>query len=105
MPVRIRNIRRTLNLLTFVVYPLGGFLLAALGVFHWVLALLIFPWLFVMGLLTTRIRCPGCDTPVGWHKYRLFGFDFEGWSPFTPGRCEWCGHDLTRRESTGPDSR
>lgn len=102
----MRNITRTRNILSFVGWPVGGFLLGVLGfVVHWTLALLVFPWAYVIDYLTTRIRCPSCDTPVGWHKYKLFGSEFEWWSPFTPGRCEWCGHDLTGRESTGPDNR
>ncbi|GEM_PF-2620228 len=94
------NIRRTLNVLTFVVYPAGGFLLGYLGVVvHWVLALLVLPWACLMGFVTTRIRCPNCGVPVGWHTYRLLGARlFEWWSPFTPRRCEWCGHDLTGAE-------
>jgi hypothetical protein len=89
-----------MNLLTFAVYPIGGFFLAYLAVVvHWVLVLLIFPWVCLMGFLTTRIRCPNCNVPVGWHKYRFLAFRYDYWSPLTPRRCEWCGSDLTGREA------
>jgi hypothetical protein len=100
-----RNIRRTMNLLILVAHPVGCFFFAFLGVLiHWTLAFLAFPWLGLIGLLATGIRCPKCQVPVGWHTYRFLAFRYEYWSPFTPRRCERCGYDLTGREKGGKEA-
>jgi hypothetical protein len=90
------KIRKTRNLLFFVAYPLGGFFGGYLGfTVHWSLVLLVFPYVALLQFLTSRIRCPNCNTPVGWHKYRIRNFTVaEWWSPITKRRCEHCGHEF-----------
>lgn len=79
----------------FVVYPVAGVLFGILGfVIHWMLALLLIPLALAVGYYSTTIQCPNCKTPVGWHRFNMFGFTFHGWSPITPKKCERCGHDL-----------
>jgi len=89
-----------MNLLTFGVYPLGGFSLAWLGAaVHWGFALLIIPWLYLMAFLHKSIRCPNCGVSVGRRKHRILDVEFEAGPIFAPRRCERCGYDLTGRDA------
>ena len=95
----IRNVRRTRNIVSFVILPAGFFLLGYLGAtVYWVFGLLSLPYGCLMAFLASRIRCPNCSTPVGWHKYNILGVRFEAWSLLTPQHCEHCGYDLTGRD-------
>lgn len=89
-----------MNLLMFVVFPLGGFSLFWLGAaVHWVFALLAFPWAYLIVFLQKSIRCPKCGVSVGWRKYRILDVEFDSGPVFAPRRCEHCGYDLTGREA------
>jgi hypothetical protein len=103
--MRAMTIRMKRNLLIFVAWPVGGALFGYLGfVIHDVVALMIFPWAFLIRRWTSRMRCPSCNVPVGWHRYKYGG---EYWSPLTPKRCERCGHSLTETPETpgGPEDK
>ncbi len=98
------NITRRSNVLTFLVTPAVGFALGSLGIFvHWTLVFLVFPWLLLMHVVTSRIRCPNCQTPVAWRRHTFGKFGFEWWSPYTSRHCQWCGHDLTGGEGKGKE--
>jgi len=87
--------RRTSNILSFVIFPAGSLPLFLLGAaVHWIFAALVLPFVCLMGLWGSRIRCPKCNTPVDWHKYRILGFELEWWSALTPRYCEHCSYDL-----------
>jgi DNA-directed RNA polymerase subunit RPC12/RpoP len=91
------------NMLVFVIWPSGCLLLGILGVtWHWIFAVLLFAFMFLLDHLTRRIRCPKCGTPVGWHRYAFAGLEFEWWSPLARRRCEHCGHDLAASERGDP---
>jgi hypothetical protein len=96
------SIKRTMNLLMFVVFPAGVFLFGYLGaVVHWVLALLAFPWAYLVVFLQKSIRCPRCGVSVGRRKHRILDVEWDAGPVFAPRRCEHCGYDLTGREGGG----
>jgi hypothetical protein len=92
-----RNIKRTLALLTLLVFPAGGFLLGYLGaVVQPVLAFLAIPWTYFIAHLHKMLgRCPKCGRSAGWRTYRFLGQEFEGGWPLVGRYCEHCGYDLT----------
>jgi DNA-directed RNA polymerase subunit RPC12/RpoP len=94
----VRSVRATRNGLLVTTF-VGTFAVGCLAAAAYdALAFLVFPFVLVISYLASRIRCPNCETPVGWHTYRVLGATFEWWSALTPKRCEHCGYDLTRRE-------
>jgi len=92
-----RNIRRTLAVLTLLVFPAGGFLLGYLGAaVDPGLALLGIPWAYLIAYLHKLIgRCPRCGRSAGWRTYRVLGQQFEGGWPLVGRYCEHCGYDLS----------
>jgi hypothetical protein len=89
-----------MNLLSFVLFPAGVLLFGYLAVVvHWLLALLGFPWLYLMDFLEKSMRCPNCGVSVGRRKYKVLDVDFEAGPIFAPRRCQHCGYDLTGREA------
>lgn len=87
------NIRTKRNIIIFAIYPVLGFSIGYIGVaIHWIFALLIFPLSIYIQYITSKLRCPKCNIPVGWHKYKIFIFEFNWWSPITKKICEHCGY-------------
>ena len=96
------SVRAKARLLNFVASPLGFLSLGLLGMLvHPLFVFLAFAYMLVVHSYSMRIRCPDCATPVGWHMYRFLGLRFEWWNPYVPKQCEWCGHDLTQKQSKG----
>lgn len=55
--------------------------------------LLMFGWVFVGSYLVKSVRCPRCDTPVGyWGKIGLLPVH----TAVARGRCRNCDFDLTK---------
>ncbi len=89
------NIRKKRNILIFVIFPIAVCLCGLLGAkYHWALAFLTYPLMLLILGAAAKIRCPNCGVPVGKHKYKLMGYVYYSWSPFTKKSCDNCGYPL-----------
>ena len=85
------------NLLVFVAFPVGFIFIALMAVFiKDVLGLLVFPYVIIMDYLSRQLICTKCNTPLGWHEYKVLWFSFMWWSPLSPKICEHCDHDFRK---------
>ena len=92
LDMKIHNRR---NILSFIVVPLGCLSFVCLGVgVHWILALLVFPFVLIAKWFDQEIVCQNCGKPIGKHYDGAFGFRFVWWSPFTGRQCHHCGKNF-----------
>ena len=85
------------NFVVFVAFPAGFIFIALMAVYiKDVLGFLIFPYVIIIEYFSRRFICPNCNTPLGWHKYKIFGFSFMWWSPLSPKTCEHCDFDFRK---------
>ncbi len=96
-----KNVRRTYNLIGFVAFPVGFFLIGCLAVLvHGIVSLLIFPWLYFINIWQISLRCPNCGTRIRRPLRHIHSLemDFIMGPYIAPKHCEHCGFDLTGRE-------
>ena len=85
------------NILSFVIFPLGVFIIGIVATLSYdAIVVLAFPYVVIVEYFSRKIICPNCAKPLGWHKYKVFGYAFMWWSPFSPNKCEKCGHDFRK---------
>lgn len=86
-------------------WPLGGVVVAWLGIVVWDrLFLLILVWAGVVSILLRGIRCPSCEKPVAMVARRVLATDFGRWRLIIPRVCDECGAPLDRHMSATNDS-
>jgi hypothetical protein len=80
----------------FILFPAVGFSIGIIAAcYGGAIAFLVFPWSMVVNLVTSRMRCPHCQRPVGQRTTQMWGRRFTWWSPFTPRFCAHCGRAVT----------
>ena len=86
-------------ILAFAIFVVIGLLIGAFSVATQVEAFsyLFFGWVIVGSFLIYRIRCPKCGSPVALQEK---GVRFPLFAGLTVTKCQSCGEDLTRAESS-----
>jgi hypothetical protein len=89
------SLRMKVHLLLFVAFPVGAFGLSLLGIIHPALAFLAFPYVVLVSLLSSRVRCPNCGVPVEWQTYRILEYRVRMRSAYIRRLCDQCSYDLS----------
>jgi hypothetical protein len=60
-----------------------------------------FLWTVLVELASRRIKCPVCQRPIGFGRYRIFGLRLEWWKAIPAQQCEY-ENQLTYLPVEGP---